>query len=281
MAVYAVGDVQGCVVPLEEMLDRLRFEPRRDQLWLTGDLVNRGRHSLETLRLVTRLADSAVAVLGNHDLHLLAVAAGVREARPGDTLEPILRAPDRDELLDWLRRRPLAYWDKRPELGRKSLMVHAGVYPGWRKKDVARWAAEVESLLRGEHGDGDYRRFLRRMYDRGPSRWDASMERWRRATFITNAFTRMRYCTRHGDLDFEHTGPPGGQPPELVPWFEHPQRKCRNWRIVFGHWSALNFIRSGHAVGLDSGCVWGRALTAIRLDGERAGQYWQVRCGKR
>jgi len=280
MAVYAIGDIQGCVVPLEEMLDILRFEPRRDQLWLTGDLVNRGRHSLETLRLVTRLGDSVVAVLGNHDLHLLAVAAGVRESRPGDTLEPILRAPDRDELLDWLRRRPLAYWDKRPELGRKSLMVHAGIYPGWRKKDLARRAAEIESLLRGEHGDGDYRRFLHRMYGRGPLRWDAPMERWQRATFITNAFTRMRYCTRHGDLDFDHTGPPGSQPQGLVPWFEHPERKCRNWRIVFGHWSALNFIRSGHVVGLDSGCIWGRALTAIRLDGERAGKYWQVRCGK-
>lgn len=290
MAIYAVGDVQGCVVPLEEMLDKLRFDPPRDQLWLTGDLVNRGPHSLQTLRLVKNLGSSAVTVLGNHDLHLLAVAAGVREARPGDTLEAILRAPDRDELLDWLRRRPLAHFDKRAELGQKTLLVHAGVYPGWGNKQAARRAAEVEKLLRGDGGPGDdgdggdnadYRRFLRAMYGRVPLTWRdaAAQDKWRRARFITNAFTRMRYCTVDGNLDFEHTGRPGSQPPGFVPWFEHPRRKCRNWRVVFGHWSSLNFMPGGCAIGLDSGCIWGRQLTAVRLDGDRAGQHWQIACG--
>lgn len=302
MAIYAVGDVQGCVVPLEEMLDKLRFDPQCDQLWLTGDLVNRGAHSLQTLRLIKGLGDSAVTVLGNHDLHLLAVAAGVRETRPGDTLDDILRAPDRDELLDWLRRRPLAHFDKRAELGQKTLMVHAGVYPGWGKKQAARRAAEVEKLLRGDGGPGapggpgddgggdghrgknggDYRRFLRAMYGRMPPHWRAAAggDKWQRARFITNAFTRMRYCTIDGNLDFEHTGRPGSQPPGFVPWFDHPRRKCRRWRVVFGHWSSLNFMPGARATCLDSGCIWGRKLTAIRLDGERAGQHWQVQCQK-
>ena len=277
MAVYAIGDIQGCVVALEEMLETLRFEPHRDQLWLTGDLVNRGRHSLETLRLVKQLGTSAVTVLGNHDLHLLAVANRIRDARPDDTLGAILRAPDRDELLDWLRHQPLMHWDKKPggKSGGKALMVHAGIYPGWRKKQAAGYAAEVEALLRGD----DYRRFLKRMYGRSPSRWNPQMGRWQRARFITNAFTRIRYCNRRAGLDFAHKGPPGSQPKRWMPWFEHPQMKCKKWRIVFGHWSALGFVRRGNLIGLDSGCVWGGALTAFRLDDED-GEYRQLPCGK-
>ena len=280
MAVYAVGDIQGCVVALEEMLETLRFEPGKDRLWLTGDLVNRGRHSLETLRLVKQLGSSAVTVLGNHDLHLLAMAAGIRRHRPDDTLRPILRAPDCDELLDWLRRRPLVHRDKgnneHKSPNRKTLMVHAGVYPGWRAKALAGYAAEVEALLRGD----DHRRFLKHMYGRSPSRWDQSMGGWQRARFITNALTRIRYCTHRGGLDFTHKGPPGSQPRRWLPWFAHPDMKCGKWRIVFGHWSALGFVRRGNIIGLDSGCVWGGALTAIRLDGEQAGRFWQVPCGK-
>ncbi len=270
MAVYGIGDVQGCVVPLEELLERIRFEPGRDRLWLTGDLVNRGRHSLETLRLVRRLGRDAVTVLGNHDLHLLAVAAGIKTPRPCDTLAPILRAPDRDELLHWLRHRPLVYWDKGAESGAKSLLVHAGICPGWRRKQVARFAAEIEGLLRG---DG-HREFLKRMYGRSPARWNPAMGKWQRARFITNVFTRIRYCNRRGALDFTHKGAPGGQPRRLTPWFEHPQRKCKNWRIVFGHWSALGFYPRGNLIGLDSGCVWGCALTANRVDGRKAGKFW-------
>ena len=276
MAVYAVGDVQGCVTALEKLLEIIRFEPQRDQLWLTGDLVNRGRHSLETLRLVKGLGQSAVSVLGNHDLHLLAVAAGVRRQRPDDTLGAILGAADRDELLDWLRHRPLVHCDK--GLGAKTLMVHAGVCPGWSKKDLVRHAAEVEALLRGDR----CRRFLKQMYGRTPARWSPSAERWLRARFITNALTRIRYCDRRGGLDFTHKGPPGNQPKRWLPWFEHPNLKCKKWRIVFGHWSALGFIQYRNVIGLDSGCVWGGTLTAIRLDGEQGGTVWRsgAGCGK-
>ena len=276
MAVYAVGDVQGCVVALEEMLETLRFEPGRDRLWLTGDLVNRGSRSLETLRLIKQLGTSAVTVLGNHDLHLLAVAAGVRRHRRDDTLRPILRAPDCDELLHWLRHQPLVHWDKGGESGAKTLMVHAGVYPGWRRKTVAGHAAEIEALLRGEN----CRRFLKQMYGRSPSRWSPDLDKWQRARFITNALTRIRYCNHRGSLNFTHKGPLGSQPRRWMPWFEHPDRKCRKWRIVFGHWSALGFVQRDNIFGLDSGCVWGGALTAVRLDGEQAGKYWQLPCGK-
>jgi len=252
------------------MLERIAFSPPRDRLWLSGDLVNRGKHSLETLRLVRSLGDSAVTVLGNHDLNLLAMAAGARSPRPGDTLRPVLRAPDRDELLDWLRRRPLAHFDFRL----KTLMVHAGVYPGWRRKQVARHAAEIEHLLRGDV----HRRFLKRMYGRHPARWARSMRKWERARFITNALTRMRFCTRRAGLDFTAKGAPGSQPRRLIPWYEHPELKCKKWRIVFGHWSSLGFMQRENLVGLDSGCVWGRALTAICLDGDEAGRVWRVEC---
>ena len=278
MAVYAVGDVQGCVVALKEMLEMLRFEPGSDRLWLTGDLVNRGPHSLETLRVVKQLGTSAITVLGNHDLHLLAVAAGIRAHRPDDTLRPLLRAPDCGELLHWLRHQPLVHWEKglNGKLGDKMLMVHAGVYPGWRRKEVARYAGEIETLLRGS----DYQRFLKHMYGRSPAHWTPSMSRWERARFITNVFTRIRYCSQHGGLDFTRKGPPGSQPGRLMPWFTHPAMKCKNWRIVFGHWSALDFIQHDNIIGLDSGCVWGRALTAIRLDGEEAGRCWRLPCAK-
>ncbi|MGI9311650.1 MAG: symmetrical bis(5'-nucleosyl)-tetraphosphatase [bacterium] len=270
MAIYAIGDVQGCVAPLEELLDAIGFDPARDRLWLTGDLVNRGRHSLETLRLVRALGDAAVAVLGNHDLHLLAIAAGVKPHRGGDTMQAILRAPDRDELLHWLRHRPLMHCDRRI----KTMMVHAGVYPGWRRKQVARFAGEVEALLRGEQ----HEQLLRRMYGREPARWSEASGRWQRARFIINALTRMRYCDRRGELDFACKDAPGGAPAHLLAWFDHPDLKCRKWRIVFGHWSALGFFQRGNLIGLDSGCVWGGKLTALRLDGDRAGCARQVQC---
>lgn len=279
MAIYAVGDVQGCVAPLEEMLEKLRFEPARDVLWLTGDLVNRGRHSLQTLRLIKGLGPSAITVLGNHDLHLLAVAAGIKSHRVGDTMKPILKAPDRDELLHWLRHRPLVHWDNgrkaRAKSLPKSLLVHAGIYPGWRRKEVVRFAAEVETLLRGD----DYREFLKHMYGQSETRWDESAGKWQRARFITNALTRIRFCTAKGDLDFNDKGSPGKQSQSLQPWFDHPKMKCKGWRIVFGHWSAQGYIQRDNLIGLDSGCVWGNELTAVRLDGGRKiKKKWQVNC---
>ena len=270
MATYALGDVQGCVIPLEALLERIGFSAGRDRLWLCGDLVNRGRHSLEVLRLVKSLGESAVAVLGNHDLNLLATAAGARAQKPGDTLQKVLRAPDRDELLHWLRHRPLAHFDK----NMKTMMVHAGVYPGWRRGDVQRYAGEIETLLRGR----DCRRFLKRMYGRHPARMSRAMRKWERIRFITNALTRMRFCTRRAGLDFREKCAPGEQSRRLIPWFEHPARKCKKWRIVFGHWSSLGFMQRENLLALDSGCVWGRALTAVCLDGDEAGRVWRVEC---
>ena len=275
MAIYAVGDVQGCVTALEALLAKLRFDARVDQLWLTGDLVNRGAHSLETLRLVKQLGDSAICVLGNHDLNLLAVDAGFRELRAGDTIAPILRAPDRDDLLEWLRHRPLMHCDARAELSVKTVMVHAGVYPGWRRKQARELAREVEEWLRGAH----HRKLLECMYGRKPRTWGDAHGRSARARFILNAFTRMRYCSRSGELDFEHKAAPGAQPEGLVAWFMHPDMQCKKWRIVFGHWSAQGLFTHDNIIGLDSGCVWGRSLTAMRLDGEHAGQVWAVDCG--
>ena len=270
MAVYAVGDIQGCAVALEELLDDLGFDPANDQLWLTGDLVNRGPHSLETLRLVKGLGDAAITVLGNHDLHLLAVAEGIKSIRPGDTMKKILKAPDRDELIHWLRHLPMVHVDS----GLRVLMIHAGVYPGWSRKQLTRRANEVETVLRSE----DYKGFLSAMYSRQPKRWNKSLAGYDRLRFITNAMTRMRFVDLKKRLDFEHKGPPGSQPKSLVPWYQHQETKCKNWRIVCGHWSALGYMRSGRIIALDSGCVWGGALTAVRLDTKSQRQLWQVGC---
>ena len=272
MAVYAVGDIQGCVVALEELLDDLHFDPAKDKLWLTGDLVNRGAGSLETLRLVKALGDSAITILGNHDLHLLAVAENIKPVRPGDTLKKILSAPDRDELLHWLRNQPLVHFDS----VLKTLMVHAGVYPGWSAKQLRHRAEEIELVLRGP--DDEYRAFLGAMYGRNPTRWRSSLSGHKRLRLITNACTRMRYVDDKKNLDFEQKGPPGSQPQHLVPWFSHPSLKCKNWRIVCGHWSALGYWRNGKILALDSGCVWGGALTAVRLDSDNQRQCWQVGC---
>lgn len=287
MAIYAIGDVQGCALPLEALLEQIAFDPTRDQLWFTGDLVNRGAHSLETLRLVLRFKENIVTVLGNHDLHLLAIAAGVRAPRPGDTLTEILRAPECDELLHWLRHQPLLYCDKTAQSGSKTLLVHAGVYPGWTRKQACRLAREVETILRGDAQQ--YQTFLKKMYGQKPRRWkkcadtnptSEGKKKWRRARFITNAFTRMRYCTPRGALNFTHKGAPDKNTSHanLIPWYAHPKMRCKNWRIIFGHWSALGFSQSNNRIGLDSGCVWGGKLTALRLDGADAGRAWQFQC---
>lgn len=270
MAVYAIGDIQGCAVALEELLDDLQFDPEVDRLWLTGDLVNRGPYSLETLRLVKNFGPSAITVLGNHDLHLLAVAGGIRPARDADTIEQILGAPDRDELIHWLRHQPMLHVDD----DLKTLMVHAGVYPGWSVKTLKSRAAEVEAVLRGD----DYQEFFHHMYGRRPNVWSDELAGMDRIRFITNSMTRMRYVDGERQLEFTHKGPPGSQPKGLVPWYQHPELKCFSWRIVCGHWSALGFMRSGQILALDSGCVWGGALTAVRLDAENHRQCWQVGC---
>jgi bis(5'-nucleosyl)-tetraphosphatase (symmetrical) len=261
MAVFAVGDIQGCYEPFRRLLDTLEFDPARDRLWIAGDLVNRGPQSLEVLRFVSRLAH-VVSVLGNHDLHLLALAAGAASARKrsGDTLDEVLAAPDRDELLAWLRARPLAHHDA--EVG--WLLVHAGVPPQWDLAQTLACAREVEDVLQGDDGE----RFLDGMYGNEPARWSASLrgiERWR---FITNCLTRIRYCDANGRLDLESKGPPGSQPRGRVPWFRVPRRASEGVRIAFGHWAAFGFLREPNLLALDTGCVWGNGLTAARLDGE-------------
>ena len=258
MATYAIGDVQGCLTPLLALLDKLGFDPARDQLWFTGDLVNRGPQSADVLRFVKGLGEGAVTVLGNHDLHLLAVAGGHAPRKRGDTVEDILSAPDRGELLHWLRCRPLVHHDA--TLG--FLLVHAGLLPQWGLGEARALAAEAEQVLQSD----DSPMFFEQMYGDLPDHWHGSLTGWDRLRVAVNAFTRLRYCDAEGRMDLRFNGPPGTQPAGLLPWFEVPGRKSRSLGIVFGHWSTLGTVVRNGAVALDSGCVWGGSLTATRLD---------------
>jgi bis(5'-nucleosyl)-tetraphosphatase (symmetrical) len=259
MAVYAIGDLQGCYDPFRELLDEIAFDPDNDTLWLTGDLVNRGPKSLKTLRFVKSLGNAAITVLGNHDLHLLALAAGqVRGGRRFETLTKVLRADDSDELLHWLRTRPLAHRDK----SLKSLLVHAGTHPAWTAKKTLARAAEVEAELRGD----DYRTLLGKMYGNTPTRWSGSLGGYKRLRFIINCLTRVRMLTAKQHLNLTYSGSPWRARKDLVPWYAFKERAWSGTRVVFGHWSALGLIVLPDYISLDSGCVWGRQLTAVRLD---------------
>ncbi|HSG66161.1 MAG TPA: symmetrical bis(5'-nucleosyl)-tetraphosphatase [Gammaproteobacteria bacterium] len=258
MALYAIGDVQGCARAFDALLAALRFDARRDRLWLVGDLVNRGPDSLGVLRTVRALGASALTVLGNHDLHLLATAAGVREPGPEDRMDAVLRSAERDELIDWLRHRPLLYHDA----ARNRVLVHAGIPPAWSLATAAAAAREVESLLRG----GEWMHALEEMYGNTPTRWRKDLTRAERLRYTINALTRMRYCDADGELELHSTGPPGSQSAGLLPWFDHPLRAATDVHIVFGHWAALGVLRRADVTATDSGCVWGGALTAVPLD---------------
>lgn len=260
MAVYAIGDIQGCFDELQTLLNKLHFDPVRDRLLFAGDLVNRGPKSLKTLRFVKNLGASALTVLGNHDLNLLAIAYGKRRLKPSDTLLEILKAHDRDELLYWLRQQPLMHHD---DIFNFTL-IHAGLPPQWDLADAQRLAGEVETLLRG---DG-FAEFLTQMYGDQPDTWSESLTGSERYRFITNCFTRMRFCTSQGQIDLKYKGAPGSQPAPLRPWFSIENRRSRNLNIVFGHWSTLGATEATGICCLDSGCVWGGALTAIRLDSD-------------
>jgi bis(5'-nucleosyl)-tetraphosphatase (symmetrical) len=258
MAVYAIGDLQGCYDELRTLLDRLAFDPARDRLWLCGDLVNRGPQSLEVLRFVRGLGEAAVTVLGNHDLHLLAVWLGKhRHFKANDTLAPLLAAPDRDDLLEWLRRRPLLHHDA--TLG--WTLVHAGLPPQWDVATARACAAEVEAALRGS----DFHAFIDHMYGNEPHRWDPCLSGWERLRFTVNCLTRLRFCTVDGALSLAHKGAPA-RTEGLLPWFQVPGRRSAGERIVFGHWSTLGLYRGTDVLGIDTGCLWGGALTAARLD---------------
>jgi bis(5'-nucleosyl)-tetraphosphatase (symmetrical) len=259
VAIYAIGDVQGCHDELARLLDLLKADPAADEIWFVGDLVNRGPRSLETLRLVKSLGRAAVVTLGNHDMHLLAYAYGNTSRRPEESLRPVLEAPDRAALVDWLRTRSLAHY--RPDLN--TLMVHAGIAPQWDPLQAVKRAREVEAVLRGDGCAA----FLAEMYGDEPDRWSPALAGTGRLRFILNCLTRIRYCRADGGLDFAANGAPGSQPAGLVPWFEVPGRAAQAVRIVFGHWSSLGFLQRANLLGLDTGCVWGRTLTAVRLDG--------------
>ncbi|MDH3275737.1 MAG: symmetrical bis(5'-nucleosyl)-tetraphosphatase [Gammaproteobacteria bacterium] len=259
MAIYAIGDIQGCYDPFRKLLDALEFDAGKDTLWLTGDLVNRGPKSLKTLRFVRSLGDSAITVLGNHDLHLLALSVGkIRYGQRFETLDNILKASDCDELMDWLRHRPLAHYDK--SLG--TLLVHAGVHPRWSAKKTMARAAEVESVLQGSKGKA----LLGKMYGNAPTQWSNDLTGYRRLRFIVNCLTRMRMVTRKMRLNFAHSGSPWRARKDLVPWYDVGDPAWAGTRVVFGHWSSLGLVVLPEMISLDTGCVWGRQLTAVRLD---------------
>ncbi len=258
MAVYAIGDIQGCYEPLQRLLDELRFDPDADQLWLVGDLVNRGPDSLKVLRFIRSLGDSATTVLGNHDLHLLALWSGA--IKPGGRfglLEETLAAHDVDELCEWLRQQPLAHYDEHLN----SLLVHAGTHPDWGVKKTMARAAEVEIELRGDN----YAVLLGKMYGNTPATWRGKLRGYKRLRFIINCLTRMRMLTDKNKLNFAHSGAPWRARRNLHPWYDGAKAREKS-RIVFGHWSQLGLIVLPDLVSLDTGCVWGRELTAVRLD---------------
>ncbi len=255
MAVYLIGDVQGCDEALERLLRAIDFSASRDTLYLLGDLVNRGPDSVAVLRRLMALDGAAHCVLGNHDLHALAVAAGLRAPGRLDTLQGLLQAPDRDTLLGWLRQQAMALQ------AHGVLMVHAGVLPQWSASDTLARAAELEGVLRGP----DWLDFLRQMYGNEPARWDDGLQGLPRLRVIVNALTRLRFCAADGTMEFDTKEGADGAPPGFMPWFDVPGRRTAGDVVAFGHWSTLGWLDRPDVIALDSGCVWGGKLSAMRL----------------
>jgi bis(5'-nucleosyl)-tetraphosphatase (symmetrical) len=255
LATYAIGDIQGCFDSLRRLLDLCRFDPLQDRLWLVGDLVNRGPHSLETLRFVKQLGSSALTVLGNHDLYLLMAAEGYGKPGKQDTLGPILAAPDRDELLTWLRKQPMCHQEN------GYFLVHAGLLPQWSPAQARALGREVEALLAGE----SYRDLLAQMWGSLPVAWTDDLSGWDRMRAIVNAMTRMRFCSAAGVMELRTKGEAANAPPGFMPWFDVPGRRSADTVLVTGHWSALGLKIRSDLLALDSGCLWGRHLTAVRL----------------
>lgn len=254
---YLVGDLQGCCDPLERLLQTIDFSPSRDHLYVLGDLVNRGPDSLGVLRRLRGLDASATCLLGNHDLHLLAVAHGVRKPHRSDTLDAILNAPDRDDWLDWIRRQRLAVHEQ------GWLMVHAGVVPQWDAQETVKLAREVEAMLSGP----DLGHFLTQMYGNEPARWDDGLQgvpRWR---CVVNVLTRLRFCATDGTMEFATKEGLGAAPEGFMPWFDVPGRRTAGTPVAFGHWSTLGLINREDLLALDTGCIWGGQLSAARVDG--------------
>lgn len=262
MATYAIGDLQGCYDPLMRLLDKLRFSPSNDTLWFAGDLVNRGKQSLQSLRFVRSLRDAAVCVLGNHDISLIAAYHGLR--KPHKSLHMLVTAPDYPELIEWLAQRPLLHVD--PQLG--YALSHAGIPPQWDLPTAQACAREVEQQLRSP----SVASWLAKVYGDQPDQWNPALGGYDRHRYILNAFTRMRYCRADGSLDFEAKGKPeqnldmGEKLTELTPWFNYPTKEFLGMTVLFGHWSTLGYYKRNHVIALDTGCVWGGQLSAIRLD---------------
>jgi bis(5'-nucleosyl)-tetraphosphatase (symmetrical) len=259
MSHYAIGDIQGCHAEFSQLLDVIAFDPASDLLWLVGDLVNRGPDSLAVLRAVKALGPSAVTVLGNHDLHLLTVAAGHRDAHRQDTLGGILDAPDRDELLEWLRTRPLVVRDG------ELLLVHAGVLPSWTPATAEMLSREVEAMLASPGHDD----FLRHLYGDEPARWDSTLTGYDRLRVIVNVCTRLRFCAADDTMQLAEKRGIAHTPAGYAAWFLHPERRSAGVTIVCGHWSTIDLMVAPNVIMLDSGCLWGGTLTALRLDDRR------------
>lgn len=255
MATYAIGDVQGCLASLQRLIDQLPFDPASDRLWFVGDLVNRGPDSLGVLRLIKTLGSSARAVLGNHDLFLLAVAEEIAGLRPKDTIHDVLAAPDRDELVAWLRQRPLHHREG------EYLMVHAGLLPQWTIEETIGYAQEVEAVLAGP----DYRVLLHQLFHSPTPQWSDNLRGPERLASIARVLTRLRTCTPTGELS-NFSGPPEATPTGFAPWFRIPKRRSADTTIITGHWAALGLRLEDNHFAIDSGCVWGRQLTAVRLE---------------
>ena len=266
MAIYSVGDIQGCDAALSRLLQHLDFSPSRDTLYLLGDLVNRGPDSGAVLRRCMQLGDSARAVLGNHDLHLLATAVGVRPPSRRDTLTTVLNADDRPALLHGLRHQPLAR--QATLAGQTLLLVHAGVLPAWDAAQTLALAAEVQQQLQSP----DWADFFQHMYGNQPDRWQDGLRGWERLRVIVNALTRLRFCSADGRMDFDSSESAHQAPPGLLPWFDVPGRRSQGQTIAFGHWSTLGLLNRPDVLGLDTGCVWGGCLTAVRF-----GSHWNER----
>lgn len=258
MSIYAIGDVQGCFDELLHLLETIEFNEHTDQLWFVGDLVNRGANSLDTLRFIKNLGSAAITVLGNHDIHCLVSAHFPKRTKKKDTLHAIFNAPDRDELLDWLRQQPLFHY------AHGFGLLHAGLPPQWDLAQTQKMARIAETALRG----ADYKYILGQLYDTQTDFWSDELTEMEQLRFIFNCFTRMRFCDKNGRLDFENSGEIGSQPAHLMPWFTLPERQTAQTKLIFGHWAALGFHVAQNCYAIDTGCVWGRELTAIRLEGE-------------
>ncbi len=265
MATYAIGDLQGCFFSFQDLLKKIQFNTEHDRLWFVGDLINRGPGSLEVLRWIFERQSSVVAVLGNHDLHTLVVAEGFVSAHRSDTIQVLLDAPDANELLTWLRHQPLVHFEH------GYLMVHAGLLPQWTIDDAMMLGAEVQAALQSDH----YADFLKHMYGNEPIAWQQDLVGWDRLRVITNAMTRLRVCGQQGEMEFKFKGELNKIPDGYRPWFELEHRASIDTPIIFGHWSALGLKHTHNVFALDTGCLWGGQLTALRLEDK---QIFQVPC---